>query len=448
MTITGWYLLVGLILLSMGLTASKVRQLPLTSAICYLIVGLVVGPTVLGLFHFNPLHQSAVLEIITEIAVIISLFTAGLKIQTPLRDSIWLAPIRLAFVSMAISVAMVALLGHYILDMPWGLAVLMGAILAPTDPVLATDVQLKNPRDKDPLRFSLTTEAGLNDGSAFPFVMLGLGLLGLHEIGPNAIDWFIYDLFWATLGGLAIGALMGLLLAHVIVWIRRHEGETEFMDDFLGLGLLALSYGVALWAQTYAFLAVFAAAVALRQTEQRLMSVKPNSATLASYSDPKLIGSEGKHRGSGKKALMSNRSLGFNEQLERISEVLLIILIGGMLFVNSWTYEAVGVALFLFFVVRPVSTWLGLFRSNLYRDTRGYIAWFGVRGIGSMYYLMYVIQHGLPDEQALRLLSITLIVITLSIVLHGISVTPLMGRYQLLRKLAKLRRKQKTAPEP
>ncbi len=417
MTPVGWYILVGLVLISMGLLASRIRRMPMTTAVFYLFVGVLIGPSVFGVFHFNPLKQSAWMEVITEIAVLISLYTSGLKLQLPIRATIWRVPLRLATVSMLVGIALVALFAHYVLGFEIGAAILIGAILAPTDPVLATDVQVKHPGDRDRLRFSLTGEAGLNDGTAFPFVVLGLGLLGLHDIGENGSRWLLVDVLWACSAGIGIGVLLGWGLARIVFALRKRQRETVFMDDFLSLGLIAVANGVALSVSAYAFLAVFAAAVALRQTEQKQVAAQTGADDEA----------------SAEEALMSNRSLEFNEQIERISEVLLILLLGGSLFIDSWTWEAVAVAAFVFFVARPLAVYVGLFGAAINSQAKAYTAWFGVRGIGSLYYLMYSIQHGLPEPIALRILSITLIVVTLSILVHGISVTPLMDRYRARR---------------
>ena len=412
MTATGWYLVIGVILLSMGLLASRIRRMPVTSALFYLIVGIVIGPSVFNLFHFNPLKQSAWLEILTEAAVLISLYTSGLKLQLPIRASLWRIPLRLATLSMVVGVGLVAAFTHYGLNFSWGAAVLIGAILAPTDPVLATDVQVKRPGDRDRLRFSLTGEAGLNDGTAFPFVMLGLGLLGLHDIGSGG-RWLLVDVLWASAAGVAVGVVLGWGLVLCVRLLRRWRSETVFMDDFLGLGLIALANGIALTISAYAFLAVFAAAVTVRQTERQQVT-RPMTMPPSQTADQQL---------------MSQRSLHFNEQLERLSEVALILLLGGSLFLNSWTWEAVMTAAFVFLVARPLSVYLGLFGAAVKPHVKPYAAWFGVRGIGSLYYLMYAIQHGLPEPVALRILSITLIVVALSIIVHGVSVTPLMDRY-------------------
>jgi NhaP-type Na+/H+ or K+/H+ antiporter len=191
-------LLIGGLLLVMGLTPTVLKRAPITTAIIYLAVGLLVGPSALNLFHFNPLKESALLEALTEVAVLISLFSAGVKMPAPFKLSRWRSPILLATISMTITVAMVTAFAVYVLGLPLGAGILLGAILAPTDPVLATDVQIRHPGDRDQLRFTLTCEAGMNDGSAFPFVMLGLGLLGLHDLGDLGLRWVLVDLLWAT----------------------------------------------------------------------------------------------------------------------------------------------------------------------------------------------------------------------------------------------------------
>ena len=215
MTGTQWFMLVGGLLLAMGLTASILKRSPITSSIVYLAVGLLVGPTALNLFHFNPLKESALLEELTEVAVLISLFSAGVKMPVPFNFARWRKPILLATVSMVITVVTVAEFAYYVLDMPLGAGVLLGAIVAPTDPVLATDVQVRHPGDQDELRFTLTCEAGMNDGSAFPFVMLGMGMLGLHDLGDFGINWVLVDVLWATIAGITIGVIAGAALAHI-----------------------------------------------------------------------------------------------------------------------------------------------------------------------------------------------------------------------------------------
>ncbi|MDP1644702.1 MAG: cation:proton antiporter [Thiobacillus sp.] len=414
------------------------KRLPVTPAIIYLAVGLLVGPTVLNVFHFNPLKESALLEVLTEVVVLISLFSAGVKMPVPFSFARWRTPILLASVSMAVSVGLVAAFAYYLLGLPLGAGVLLGAILAPTDPVLATDVQTRHPGDRDQLRFTLTCEAGMNDGSAFPFVMLGMGLLGLHDLGEFGLRWALVDVLWATAAGVAIGVMSGAALAHVGRKLRGNPPRHKLMDDFLGLGLIGVVYGLSVLVDAWGFLAVFFAAVALRQTELKLASTDIDSADLDNSNPPQTdrIVPEAANAcpDNDPAPTVSGGSLVFKEHLERLSELMLILLIGGTLFLDSWSWRAVGLALFLFMVARPVSVLVGLLGTRTSWPIRGMVGWFGVRGIGSLYYLMYAIQHGLPEDLALDLIQLTLIAVSLSILVHGTSVKPLMRRFWRYRR--------------
>jgi NhaP-type Na+/H+ or K+/H+ antiporter len=337
---------------------------------------------------------------------------------------------------MAASVAMVAAFTCYVFDLPLGAGVLLGAIVAPTDPVLATDVQIRHPGDQDQLRFALTCEAGMNDGSAFPFVMLGLGLLGLDQVGATGLDWVLADVLWATLAGIAVGVLGGVALARLIWKIRGEHPGRELMDDFLGLGLIGVVYGISVLIDAWGFLAVFFAAVALHQTELKLAGRGNGRVAPVRVPPPGTSGAAdaaapapAEVSAAEPPALVSESSLVFKEHLERLSEVVLILLVGGMLFIDSWSWLAVGFALFLFVVVRPLSVLLGMLGSGTSWRMRGLIGWFGVRGIGSLYYLMFAIQHGLPEALSLQFIQLTLVVIALSIVMHGASVKPLLSLF-------------------
>jgi sodium/hydrogen antiporter len=423
-----WYFVVGIILVAMAVASTLIRRLPLTTAMLYLAIGAILGPVGFGLIRVDAIGQSAVLERVTEVVVIISLFTAGLKLRTSLADPIWWLPLRLSIFSMIITVGLVALAGVILLGLPLGAAVLLGAILAPTDPVLASDVQVENPTDRDRLRFSLTGEAGLNDGTAFPFVMLGLGLLNLHDIGASGWRWLAVDVVWAIAGGLAVGGLLGTLVGQAILYLRRTYRKAVGVDDFLGLGLIALSYGAALLIHTYGFLAVFAAGLALRRVEVHNGQDTPPEELLAAAT---LKGKteEIATAPATAPAYMAQAVLGFNEQLERIAEVAAVILLGGLLVAPYLDTDVVWFAPLLFLVFRPLAVGIGLIGVSSTRPQLSLISWFGVRGVGSIYYLMFALQHGLAPDLAQPLTALTLTVVAVSVVVHGISVTPLMTWY-------------------
>ena len=428
MTTIHWFILIGSLMLARGLAATTISRSPFTSAMVYLCVGLLLGPMALGIFRFNPIEESHLLETLTEIAVLVSLFSAGVKMPVPITRKRWAPAIRLAWVSMSINVGLVAAFAYYVLHLPLGAGVLLGAILAPTDPVLATDVQVRHADDRDQLRFTLTCEAGMNDGSAFPFVMLGLGLLGVHELGEFAWRWVLIDVIWATVGAIAIGALGGAALGKLSWMLRGKDPKHEVLDDFVGLGLIAVVYGVCVVFKAWGFLAVFFAGVALRQTELLLAGAHKDRQGLlvpdAEVADPS----------EESTPTVSAESLVFKEHIERLSELTLVLLLGGMVSVQNWNWQTVSTAIFLFVVARPLSVMLGLWGSDSSTRVRSIVGWFGVRGIGSIYYLMYAINHGLPKNLAQDMIQITIVVVMLSIVVHGTSVKPLMDRFWPKRK--------------
>ena len=424
-------LIIGLLLIAMTMGSSFIRRLPLSAAMLYLAVGMAIGPLGLGLLQLNALENRVLLERLTEIAVLISLFTAGMKLEMPLRDRRWRIPAQLATVSMIVTVGAITLLGIYGLGLSVGGAVLLGAILAPTDPVLASDVQVSDTGDRDRLRFGLTGEGGLNDGTAFPFVMLGLGLLGVHELGEGGWRWWTVDVLWSIIGGLGLGYLLGALVGRAILYLRVRHREALRSDEFIALGLIALTYGLALLCHTYGFLAVFAAGLALRRIDEGEQPV-------INPAEPDNSLSPDEQAASGKEAPanMMNAVQRFNSQLESFAEVGIVLAVGILVATATFEPAVVWFVPVLFFVVRPVAVWSGLLGTPVQAGQRNLMSWFGIRGIGSLYYLLYAINHGIEPALAERLLSITLAVVVASVIVHGVSVTPLMNHYEA-RKAAK-----------
>ena len=423
---TTWYIVAGALLIGMALAGSALRRAPLTASMFYLGAGVALGPWGAGLLDIDAVEDASVLERLTEIAVIISLFTAGLKLRLPGSDQRWRAPILLAAFAMMLTIGGVAAFAMAAFGLTVGAAVLLGALLAPTDPVLASDVQVSHEHDAEPVRFSLTGEAGLNDGSAFPFVMLGLGLMGTHGIGEYGWRWFTVDLVWAVVAGLGVGTLCGAGIGKLVLYLRRVHREAVGLDEFLALGLIALSYGIALLVHAYGFLAVFAAGLSVRRIEREHSEV-------AAPADVEHAGAgtdeEQATDPSTAPAYMARAVLGFNEQLERLGELVVVLVVGALLADIEVVGPGLWVAFGLFVVIRPAATLLTLFRVPLSRPQRAFIAWFGVRGVGSIYYLAYALSHGVPAPTGRMLADVTLVVVAGSIIVHGISVTPLMQRY-------------------
>jgi NhaP-type Na+/H+ or K+/H+ antiporter len=258
--------------------------------------------------------------------------------------------------------------------------------------------------------------------------MLGLGLLGLHDLGTGGWRWLAVDVVWAIGGGLLVGGSLGTLIGRLVVYLRSRHKESVGLDEFLALGLIALSYGVAVLLHAYGFLAVFAAGLALQRVKEQ-----SGKAVAPAAPETDLPGKLATHSAFAS-AYMRQEVQGFNEQLERIAEVAVVLIVGAML---AYTYVPASagwfVALFLV-VVRPLSVWLGLIGAQVSRDQRILISRFGIRGICSIYFLMYAINHGLSRPLAEQIIAFKLTVVAVSIVLHGISVTPLMNLYALRKR--------------
>jgi NhaP-type Na+/H+ or K+/H+ antiporter len=427
MTIAPWCIATGIVLLTLALISSLLKRVPLSSSMLAMIAGVALGPLGVGLLRLDLVDDAALIEILSEVAVIISLFAAGLQLRLPLGRIEWRLAVRLATLSMTLTVALTAAIGVFALGLPWGAAVILGALLAPTDPVLAAEVQVKNSTDSDRLRFVLTGEAGFNDGAAFPFIMLGLGLLGAHDLGSGWWRWWAIDVAWAIIGGLGIGALLGSAVAKLVLYLRQRRREAVGLDHFLAVGLIALSYGAAMYAAAYGFLAVFAAGVALRRVERRADAAQPSDVlrSLAGGEAPTKIATGG----CTAPAYMAEAVLNFNAQLERFAEVALVVLTGSLLSAELWTWRLAAVVTAMLLIVRPLAVRIGLLGTSLSPIQKNLVAWFGIRGIGSIYYLTYAIVHGLQGAPAEQLANVALATIATSIVVHGVSVTPLMNYY-------------------
>ncbi len=427
MPIAEWSLLVGALLVSMVLAGTLLGRLPLSSAMVYLGLGWLLGPAAMDVLRPDPLQHAAVLERLAEVALLISLFAVGLQLGVPLRDRRWRLPLRLAFVSMAAMVAMVAAIGVWLLDLPLGAAVLLGAVLAPTDPVLASDVPADAGPNPDRLGFSLAAEGGLNDGAAFPFVMLGLGLLGLHDMGPGLARWWSIELLWATAGGLLIGAVLGAATGRLVVYLRSRHDEAVGLDEFLGIGLVAMAYGAAQVSLASGFLAVFAAGMALQRVrEQPQPHTRPLDATggLEGHSYETLATHS--HHAS---ATMHDSVQAFNKQLEKLAELALVLVVGAMLAYARPLPAVWWFVPLMLLVLRPASVVAAIAGEGLTQPQRAMIAWFGIRGIGSVFYLLLALRAGVAGDVADTLVSLTLWTVAASIVAHGLTAQPLMRRY-------------------
>ncbi|CAM2153558.1 sodium/hydrogen antiporter [Pararobbsia alpina] len=423
-----WFILIGALLTFMALAGGPIRRLPLTGAMIYIVVGFVAGPAVLGLVGSATLSDPRLLRMLAETGLVVSLFAIGMHLRLPLTNPLWRWPIRLGVVAMAVSIGLLAVIGVYGLGLSVGSAIFLAAALAPTDPVLANELRVQTAGDDEPVRFALSGEGGLNDGAAYPMAILGLALCGAHPFGTHSRIGFALSALWGIAGALLLGWLLSWLFAKIVFSLRTRFREAIGFDGFLALGLTLAAYGAALLIHTYAFIAVFAAGVALRREEMRatgtvrpeeVLEDVPRGARHDVASDP-----ERAH------AYMAEAMLEFTVEIERLAEFFLMVLIGCVVSAH-WRelldFTAWLPALCLFFVARPLATAIAMAGSRAHRGPRRVIGWMGIRGVGAFYYAMFGIEQAGP--QLSPILPAVLATIVLSVFLHGATAGFVLDRY-------------------
>ncbi|MFI7444294.1 cation:proton antiporter [Nonomuraea indica] len=384
------------------------HRLPFSLPLACLLGGMVLFLLPFPVLEPDPVAHRAALEHITEICVVISLMGAGLALNRRVGLRRWSTTWRLLGWTMPLTIVAVAGAASWLLGWPLAAAVLLGAVLAPTDPVLASDVQVGEPVDAenadDEVRFSLTSEAGLNDGLAFPIVYAAIALAttgGAAWMGEWALIDVLYRVCAGVLGGMLIGKLLGRLFFHTR---KANLRLAEHRDGFVALASTFLAYGLTELVHGYGFIAVFVTACTIRNAE----------------------------RSHGYNGILH----GFIEQIERLLTAWLLLLLGGFIAVGGLaplTWRGAVVALLLLLVIRPVTGWLAQVGGPAGPRERAVISVFGIRGIGSLYYLAFalgVADFGVPQEE---LWAVVAFAVLASIVLHGITATPVMTRLDRLR---------------
>jgi NhaP-type Na+/H+ or K+/H+ antiporter len=427
------FLLGGVSLLLAVVLPSVLRRAALSAPLVLIGVGALIGLLpVSGAEPFDPLEHRVVIEHVSEVTVLIALMGVGLALDRPLpfrrREGWgrWAATWKLLGIAMPLSIAGVALLGWWGLGVAPAAALLLGAALAPTDPVLASDVQVEGPSvdddaeeidEEDEVRFALTSEAGLNDGLAFPFVYAAVFLATQGPVSEWGLRWLGWELVGKTVLGVAVGVAVGWFLGRVAFRSRaRSLRVAETGEPLMALAAVLLAYGASEVVGGYGFLAVFSCAMTIRSAE----------------------------RSHDYHALMHQ----VVERLERLLTLIVLLFVGiglthGLLANLDWRGLVIAVA--LVFVIRPLAGFVALSVGgqrlargpglSLDRRERLVTAFFGVRGVGSIYYLAYALGlAGFSEERWLW--STVAFTIVLSVVVHGVAVTPVMRRLERQRAAA------------
>jgi NhaP-type Na+/H+ or K+/H+ antiporter len=390
----------GAIVLLVSWAPIALARLPMSLGIICVALGIVVFSSGALSFDPDPRTWDTVTERLTELVVIVSLMGAGLKLDRPLGWRRWGSTWRLLGVAMPLTIAATAWLGVAGLGYSLAMALLLGAAMAPTDPVLAADVQVGPPRsgDEDEVRFGLTSEAGLNDALAFPFVHLAiLAAAGGLASGPALGEWFAIDVVWKLAAGAGAGFLFGRAFGWLIFFSER-SGLARLGDGLVALSATFITYAATEMLHGYGFLAVFVCGLTIRAWERDHV-----------FHDEM-------HR--------------FADQFERLLMMLLLVLFGGaiangLLAALTWTDIGVGLAILL--VVRPLAGLIAMAGSPHRLRERALMAFLGIRGIGSVYYVAYALNHGEFGDSE-RLWAMVGFIIAVSIVIHGISASPLLMR--------------------
>lgn len=431
------YLIVGASLLLAVVLPQALRRHAVSAPIVLLLVGMLIGLLPLpDRFSPSPLSHGAFVEHLTELCVIVALMGVGLALDRPLdwrspnTWARWGSTWRLLVLAMPACIAAVALLGWSVMGLAPAGALLLGAALAPTDPVLASDVQVAGPTpfagdeeeeevdERDEVRFSLTSEAGLNDGLAFPFVYAAIAVQTSGAWSEWGLHWVAWELVGKVVVGVLAGVATGWTLARMAFRSTRPSLRlAETGDPLLAIAAVLLSYGVAEVLGGYGFLAVFLCAMTLRASE----------------------------RGHDYHVRM-HESI---DRLERLLTLVVLLLLGVALtnsLLPALTWEGALLALLLVLVIRPGCAFLALrLRTASGRRSHAAIqlredaatAFFGVRGVGSLFYVAYALgQAPFADPEALW--ATVGFTIALSVLVHGVAATPVMNRLEAAKQRAGL----------
>ncbi len=395
-------LFAGLVMFTAIWILSSHRRRSFSPAAVYLSLGALAsaGLHVLGIDLIDPIEQSELIERLAEFAVIVALFGAGLRIDRPLSWRGWRSTLLLIAIVMPLTIGAVTLFASAFLGLSLGAAIILGASLAPTDPVLARDVQVGPPGegDRTETHFALTSEAGFNDGLAFPFVFLGVFVAAEGGTGWLA-EWFAADVVYGIIGGLAIGAAGGWAIGRGADWFRTHGWLKPAYDGWLAMAAVLAIYGFTEVVGAYGFLAAFAGGLSFRRYEWDHQA--------------------------------HDRVHGGADFLENITELGMVLLLGSTVTIAGLAAPGLAGWLLvpvLLLLIRPLAVLVAFIGSKVQFKERLLIGWFGIRGIGSFYYAAVAINAGVLTTGEIELIYWTIIAcVGVSILIHGFTAGPAMS---------------------
>ena len=390
----------GFAIFSVALMPKISKRTGISYSIFYVVLGFILyaaAPQFLP--DPMPQHSKSITLHLSELIVIISLMGTGIKIDRKFSFKSWSSPLKLISFTMLFCIAGAALMGYYMLSLGLSSAVLLGAVLAPTDPVLASDVQVGPPNEhiKSEVKFALTSEAGLNDGVAFPFTWLAI-TIGMIMTGKDTsfVHWFAFDVIYRIGAGVLLGFLSGKLMGILLFTVSEKYETLKTRDGLVAVAATLLVYGITELVHGYGFIAVFICAITFRHFEKE-----------HTYHD---------------------KLHSFTDQIERLLLCLLLLIFGGTLamgILKPLSWEMVLFSVVFLFIIRPLFGWMALYKTTIKNRERLAIGFFGIRGMGSVFYLAFAFtkfDFNYQDE----LWAVLSFTILLSILTHGLTATSVM----------------------
>lgn len=393
--------IIGIASLAMAWMPSLTERTKVSYAIIYVLAGVLIFSVIPGLPIPDPIQNNQLALHMTELVVIVSIMGTGLKIDEPFSFKLWKSPLRLVTITMLLCIASVAFCAWYFFHFNAASAILLGAVLAPTDPVLASDVQVGPPQedDKDNIKFNLTAEAGMNDGMAFPFTWLAIAVATISGgYQESIVTWVWMDLIYRIIAGVLIGYAMGKLLAYLVIFLPEKKKFVVIKDGFVGIAATLVVYGITEMIKGYGFIAVFITAITLRNSEMG-------------------------HR-------YHKKLHSFTDQIERILVAILLIIFGGALATGILKFLTLNWAIFslvFLFIIRPLTTLISLIGIPLHIKEKIAIGFFGIRGMGSFFYLAFAFSIT-NFNNGKEMWAIVSFIVAASILIHGISATTIIKK--------------------
>ncbi len=393
-------LIIGISGLGMTWIPALAKKICISYSLVFVAFGMLIYLVFPDLNWPDPLKDTKLTLHFTEIIVIIAIMGTGLKIDRALSFKKWRAPLQLLTITMFLNITAIAAISHFMLGFDIASSILLGAVLSPTDPVLAGDVQVDEPNKgkSDDVKFSLTAEAGMNDGLAFPFVWLAILILGISTNNDWAIEWLGFYIIYKIICGIILGFIAGKIVTYLFFKLPEKHNMLHVRDGLVALSATLFVYGATELLHGYGFIAVFVTALTIRNYEQD----HEYHAKLHSFTD----------------------------QIERVLLAVLLIIFGAIVLdgvLAPLTWPMIGLSIAAIFLIRPIFGYIGLIGTAVKESHKKAIGFLGIRGVGSLFYLTYGLEKG-NFMYAPELWAITALTILASIFIHGMS-APLIVRY-------------------